>query len=946
MSKKLIYLVSFALVLSIAGNASADLVAHWNLEEGSGATTTAAIGSPDADGTLVGATWVTADVAPISRSTAAVFFESVNSDRIETNYVGILGQAERTVTAWIKAESTQNNHAVFVGWGPNNPTERYSFRLNASASNGSQWALRLEIQGSYAIAQTPLNDGQWHHVAVTNAEGSSIEQVSFYVDGQLEEGLSGTSGGGVINTASSSVVLGTSGHSVGGYGFDGAIDDVRIYDHMLSAAEIKALSARPKTYNPTPADGTLLESTWANLSWEPGTFAVSHDVYIGNNFDEVNAGTESTFVGNQLGTTLIVGFLGFAFPEGLVPGTTYYWRIDEVNDADPNSPWKGNVWSFVIPPKNAYDLSPVDGAQFEDPNAVLSWTGGLNAMLHTVYFGDNFDDVNSGAVVGVPQADATYTLAGPLDLEKTYYWRVDEFDGAATIKGDVSSFRVKPFVPITNPILLGWWTLDEGLGGNAIDWSGHNNDGILLGDPQWIDGYDGGALELDGSGDIVEMRDYKGVTGTQPRTCCAWIKTETHGEIISWGNNVTGQKWIFFVQTSNGTVGAIRVEVSGGYIVGVTDVRDGRWHHVAAVLEENAAPDVVQIKLYLDGVQQAISAQQSTLIDTASGSNVRIGQAPWGSRPFIGPIDDVRIYDVALTVDDIKQVMRCNLLLAWGPSPSPGSTPYIRDATPLNWSPGDNASGHDVYFGADRDAVADADASDTTGIYRDRQGVTFYTPPEVEWGGGPYYWRIDEYNTDATISKGNVWSFTVADFIEIDGIEDYNDYPPDEIFSTWIDGWEVPTNGSMAGHADPPFAETNNVHGGRQSMPVYYENNFKYSEAAMTLVSLRDWTEEGVGVLSLWFSGDAANAAERMYVALNGSAVVYHDNPDAALIDTWTEWTIDLQEFAAQGVNLANVNTISIGFGDKNSLQAGGSGMVLFDDIRLYRPAPEPEPAP
>ncbi len=108
----------------------------------------------------------------------------------------------------------------------------------------------------------------------------------------------------------------------------------------------------------------------------------------------------------------------------------------------------------------------------------------------------------------------------------------------------------------------------------------------------------------------------------------------------------------------------------------------------------------------------------------------------------------------------------------------------------------------------------------------------------------------------------------------------------------------------------------------------------------MTLVSVRDWTEEGVGVLSLWFYGDASNAAERMYVALNGSAVVNHDNPDAALINEWIQWRIDLQEFAAQGVNLANVNTITIGFGDKNNLQAGGSGMVLFDDIRLYRPAP------
>ena len=75
-----------------------------------------------------------------------------------------------------------------------------------------------------------------------------------------------------------------------------------------------------------------------------------------------------------------------------------------------------------------------------------------------------------------------------------------------------------------------------------------------------------------------------------------------------------------------------------------------------------------------------------------------------------------------------------------------------------------------------------------------------------------------------------------------------------------------------------------------------------------------------------------------MYVALNGIATVYHDNPDAALIANWTEWTIDLQAFT--GVNLSNVNTISIGFGDKNNLQAGGSGLVFFDDIRLYRPAP------
>jgi hypothetical protein len=94
------------------------------------------------------------------------------------------------------------------------------------------------------------------------------------------------------------------------------------------------------------------------------------------------------------------------------------------------------------------------------------------------------------------------------------------------------------------------------------------------------------------------------------------------------------------------------------------------------------------------------------------------------------------------------------------------------------------------------------------------------------------------------------------------------------------------------------------------------------------------WTQEAIGVTM------ATNDPEPMYVALNGSAVVFHDNPNAALIDTWTQWNIDLQAFADQGVNLANVNTIAIGFGDKKNPQPGGSGTAYFDDIRLRRPAP------
>jgi len=106
-------------------------------------------------------------------------------------------------------------------------------------------------------------------------------------------------------------------------------------------------------------------------------------------------------------TSLIIGFPGFAYPEGLVPGTTYYWRVDGINEADPNSPWKGAVWSFSVPPKSAYAPDPADGTEFVDPEIDLSWTGGFGAKLHTVFLGNSFSDVNDAAQ-GTPSGKATY----------------------------------------------------------------------------------------------------------------------------------------------------------------------------------------------------------------------------------------------------------------------------------------------------------------------------------------------------------------------------------------------------------------------------------------------------------------------------------------------------------------------------------------------------------
>jgi len=294
--------------------------------------------------------------------------------------------------------------------------------------------------------------------------------------------------------------------------------------------------------------------------------------------------------------------------------------------------------------------------------------------------------------------------------------------------------------------------------------------------------------------------------------------------------------------------------------------------------------------------------------------------------------------------------------IAGAPTPANGAVD-VKLTTILTWSHGVFADSHQIYFGTDKDAVKNADTSSPEYKGSGNLGSESYDPGQLQWDT-TYYWRIDEVNNTNPDSPwtGPLWSFTTANFLAVDDFEDY-DVGNKEIWWAWIDGLGYASHptlpahlgngtGSMVGdETTGSYMEETIVHGGNQSMPVFYDNSIlRYSEVEKTLTYPRDWTEFGVSTLSIWFTGDSANAAETLYVALNGSAVVNHDNPNAAQITTWTEWTIDLQLFADQGVNLANVNTIALGLGNRNNPLAGGSGTMYFDDIRLYPPPPEPAP--
>ena len=704
MYRKLIYLVSIVLVLGLVGSVSADLVGWWRLDDGSGTTAIDSSGNGN-DGTITGdPKWVAGKVGGA--------LEMDGGDYVDVPGASEINPESITLMTWVNFSSVDgadmerqdylsrgDDYAFSLHeWGYRDGTEAEG-KISAIVTSAGGWTV---LPGT-----TLVEPDTWYHITLTYDSGTQM--LLIYLDGEVEGEMELSTG--LEHRLGGSLTIGT----YSGRDLLGKIDDIKIFDEALSEGQVKGEmqgAGFPFAFGPTPKDGSIHPETWANVSWSAGDYAVSHDVYFGDNFDAVNEGAEGTFIGNQGDTFMVVGFPGFAIPDGLVPGTTYYWRIDEVNEAEPNSPWKGEIWSFMIPPKTAYFPDPADGAEGVSVDVQLSWTPGFGAKLHTAYFGETFDEVDSAAG-GSAQGTADYS-PGTLKMAKTYYWRVDEFDVLATHKGNVWSFTTEGAVEALDPV--------------------------------------------------------------------------------------------------------------------------------------NGAVDVSQ-------------------------------------------------------------------------------TPV------LTWAPGLGDS-HEVYFGADAGSLELKGSGNLS--------EESYEPAQLEWNT-TYYWRVDEANSTNADSPwtGPLWSFTTANFLIIDDMEAYNDLAPDDpasnrIFNAWIDGFGDPTNGSLVGYANPPFAEQSIVHSGNQSMPLEYDNAVGKSEATLTLTSNRDWTVNGVNTLTIWFRGEASNTAETLYIAINGNAKVNNDNPDAALATSWTSWNIDLQAFADQGVNLANVTSVTLGL----SSVTGGTGMMYFDDIRLYPPAP------
>ncbi len=539
----------------------------------------------------------------------------------------------------------------------------------------------------------------------------------------------------------------------------------------------------------------------------------------------------------------------------------------------------------------ASNPSPANKATDVLRDVVLSWTPGEFANTHDVYFGTDFNNVNDAInldpmgpdnIYRARQGADSYAVDERLDFGQTYYWRIDEVNAppdSTIFKGDVWQFAAELIAyPIENVTATASSSDSASVGPeNTVNGSGLDADDLhsVENNGMWLSSF----------------------TGAQP----TWIQYEFDKvyklhEMWVWNHNTTFEFMLGFGLKD------VSIEYS-------TDGAD--WKAPGGV------PEFAQ-------ASGADGYAHNTTVDLGgiSAKYVRITvNSNWGGfYPQYG-LSEVRFLYIPIWARE--------------PSPDSGATDVAVDVI-LGFKAGREAARHDVYLSSDEQAVIDGNAPVTT--------VTETSDGPLSLNlAGTYYWRVDEVNDAETPGTwpGDIWNLSTQEFLVVDDFEDYNDYPPDEIFSTWIDGYGVETNGSTAGYPEPVFlagehyVETTIVHGGSQSMPLFYDNTTAtYSEVTANVADLQvsqDWTKHGIKALTLRFFGDPNNVVQQMYVKLNGTKVAYDGSAENTRLTGWQMWYIDL---ASIGMNLSNITELAIGF--ERIGAAGGQGMVLLDSIRLY----------
>jgi len=373
------------------------------------------------DGTPVDGAATVSD--PVQGWVAAFDVEPAKPSRVNCGTNDPSAGGQLTVAAWLLWRGTNGNWQGIAGKSFSFNDRRWIFQLR-DTDGMIQWggadnaSLHLWSNAAPAV-------GEWQHVA-----GTCDGKVSrIYINGEnVGEGPGGFVPGAA---AKANVTLGF-GEDRSDYdeSLNGSLDEIYILTRALGQTQVQdlikgILPAFDKARDPNPADGTT-GVILPLLQWTAGDGALLHRVYLGTTPELGQA---------QLIPPPIVMTVCFP-PMPLEPGTTYYWRVDEVQ-RDQVTIRTGDVWSFTMQALTAYLPNPADGAADASITPDLKWQPGQNAAQHHIYFGTSFDAVSQGAVdvdKGVRAVMDANFAPGTLESVTTYYWRVDELIIDTTIQ--------------------------------------------------------------------------------------------------------------------------------------------------------------------------------------------------------------------------------------------------------------------------------------------------------------------------------------------------------------------------------------------------------------------------------------------------------------------------------------------------------------------------------
>ncbi|MEN6578584.1 MAG: carbohydrate binding domain-containing protein [Phycisphaerales bacterium] len=481
------------------------------------------------------------------------------------------------------------------------------------------------------------------------------------------------------------------------------------------------------------------------------------------------------------------------------PSLTSIGSVTFASDADANTTGSvhiDNVEIGTVIAGSAKDPSPAVGATDVPREVLLGWTPGESAAQHRVYFGTAPEDVNDATQPVASVTDAAFDPEGLLEFGQTYYWRIDEVNGApdyTVIQGDIWSFTAEPYAyPITSLMATASSAQPASPASRTIDGSGLDEQ----------DQHD------------VELNQMWMTPGGLP----AWIqytfdKEYSLREMWVWNVNSQLESFMGF----------------GAKEVTVEYTTDGQtW---------TALENVPQ---FAQG-NGTVAYTANTIVDFGKvmARYVRlIISDNWGATEMVG-LSEVRFYYVPVNARE--------------PQPQDGAASVSLEPT-LSWRPGREAVSHKVYFSDDKQAVADGTAPSET-VTTNRYEVS-----GLAYGKYYYWRVDEVNDAASIpVREGDVWSFSTIDYFVVDDFESYDDNLDAQttIWHTWVDGLTDKASGSQVGYDTAPFAERVIVNNGEQSMPFLYNNADApyYSQAYREFESLQDWTVNGVTDLILYVRG-------------------------------------------------------------------------------------------